>query len=85
MSVATGLVVYGLLWWLVLFMVLPFGVRSAGEANEAETPGSMPGAPVRARIWLKFLVTTAISGVLWCIVYWFIAADLVSFRAMVAD
>ncbi|MDE2017200.1 MAG: DUF1467 family protein, partial [Hyphomicrobiales bacterium] len=33
-------------WWIVLFAVLPFGVRSQHEAGETPAPGVDPGAPV---------------------------------------
>jgi predicted secreted protein len=59
--------VYLVIWWVVLFAVLPFGVKSQHEAGEV-VPGTEPGAPVRPRLLLKFLVTSAIAAVLWGLV-----------------
>ena len=65
----TGVVVFVIIWWLVLFMVLPVGVRTAYEANQSMEPGQATSAPVRPRILQKFLATTVIAGALFS-VYW---------------
>ena len=44
MSWTTILAIYFIVWWLVLFTVLPWGVRSQHEAGDI-TPGTDPGAP----------------------------------------
>lgn len=68
--IASGLgllAVYFVLWWIVLFVTLPFGVRNRAEAGEAagdEVPGSDPGAPVAAMLVRKALWTTLISAVI---------------------
>ncbi len=76
----SGIVVFLVLWWLVFFVTLPFGVRSAYEAGETVGEGHADGAPVRPRLWLKAGVTTVITTVLWGIAYWLIASDVISFR-----
>jgi predicted secreted protein len=60
MSVATFFAIYGISWWLSLFMVLPLGVRSQEEAGEV-TPGTEPGAPVAPRLLFKLLVTSLVA------------------------
>jgi len=75
MSFATGLIVFVIVWWLVLFMVLPWGIRR----EEAPEAGHEPGAPANPRIVLKLVITTLIAGVIWGGVYWAIAADLIHF------
>lgn len=52
--------IYFILWWLVLFAVLPFGVRSQHEADEI-TPGTEHGAPTYFSFWRKILLTTVVS------------------------
>ncbi len=76
MNWATGLVVYLVVWWLVLFMVLPWGVRVPDEPEE----GHATSAPVRPRLLLKFAATTVIAGMIWGVVYWLVQSDLISFR-----
>jgi predicted secreted protein len=61
MDLVGGVVAYVVIWVVVLFMVLPFGVRQPDE----QEPGHMPGAPENPRIGLKFLVTSVIAAVLW--------------------
>ena len=73
-----GLVVYLLLWWLILFAVLPWGVRTP-EKGEV-MPGHADSAPKRPRLWLKAAATTLLAGLIWAAIYWAIAADLFSFR-----
>ena len=80
MSVATGLMVYAIIWWTVIFAVLPWGVRPA------ETPGKghAAGAPENPRLGLKALVTTGISAVIWLAIELLVRSDLISFRGMAA-
>ena len=46
MSATTAIAVYFIIWWLTLFVVLPWGVRSQHESG-AISPGTEPGAPIR--------------------------------------
>ena len=76
----SGALVYVILWFLVLYLVLPFGVRTPEEAGIALEPGQASSAPVRPRLGVKFLVTTVIATALWGIYYWVAASGLISFR-----
>jgi predicted secreted protein len=60
MSLATYLAIYGISWWLALFMVLPLGVKSQEEAGEV-TPGTEPGAPAAPRLLFKLLLTSVVA------------------------
>ncbi len=51
-------------WWIVLFTVLPLGVRSADEAGEKSVVGSDPGAPAAPMLFKKLGLTTAITAFL---------------------
>ncbi len=79
MGLAPGIVVFILIWWLVLFCVLPWGVRQPDEPN----PGHAAGAPERPRMLLRFLVTTIFASAIWGIVYWIVDAGLIDFRATI--
>ena len=68
-TISTGLAVYFVIWWLVLFVTLPFGVRSQHEDGDA-APGTDPGAPILARMGSKLLMTTLISGVIFAVAMW---------------
>ncbi len=73
----TGFVLYTLIWWTVLFAVLPFGTRPVAEADEAT---GWRGAPARPMIGRKLLATTLVSAVLWGIAVMIIRSDWLSFR-----
>jgi predicted secreted protein len=72
---ATGMT-YIIVWWLVLFMVLPFG---ASPPDEVE-PGMAPSAPARPRMGLKIAITTVIAAVLTCLSMWLIDSGLIQLR-----
>jgi predicted secreted protein len=63
MQLTTIIAIYFLIWWVTLFAVLPFGVRSQHE-GEGYTQGTDPGAPIAARIGRKLIWTTLIATVI---------------------
>lgn len=63
MGVSTYIAIYFIVWWTVIFAVLPFGVRSQHEAGAVED-GSEPGAPMRPLLIRKALVTTVVAAVI---------------------
>jgi predicted secreted protein len=67
MTWTTGLAIYFLIWWITLFAVLPFGIRSQHEAEYE--PGTDPGAPILPRILSKLLWTTLVSALVFAILY----------------
>lgn len=75
----TAFVVYTMIWWTVLFAVLPFGTRPVADADE--TAGGWRGAPARPLIGRKLLATTLISVVLWGLAMLVIRSDWLSFRS----
>ncbi len=62
-TISTGFAIFFVLWWIVLFVTLPFGVRSQTEDGET-IPGSDPGAPVASRMGRKLIWTTVISVII---------------------
>ncbi len=68
MSVATVIAIYFIIWWVVLFAVLPWGVHSQEESGEV-APGTDPGAPAVHRVWRKLLWTTVIAAVVFGIAH----------------
>ena len=72
----TGTMVYVIIWWLVLFLVLPWGVRVPDEHE----PGHATSAPAKPMMWRKALITTLIAAVFWGIAYWLIESELLTLR-----
>ena len=62
-TISTAFAIYFVIWWIALFLTLPFGVRSQHEDGEG-APGTDPGAPVMPRMARKLLWTTIVSAVL---------------------
>lgn len=64
MSVPLSIASFFTIWWIVLFAVLPFGVRNHAEAGVTDAPpGSELGAPVKPMIARKAIWTTVIAAV----------------------
>lgn len=68
MGILNAMFIYFLIWWLVLFTVLPLGVERNADANK----GHDAGAPVRPDLKRKLYLTTGISavilGIMWVLV-----------------
>lgn len=56
LTVGGALAVYFVVWWIVLFAILPLGL-SVGEGGQS-VPGAEPGAPDAPRLNEKALWTT---------------------------
>ena len=74
MTWVTGAAIYFIIWWMTLFLVLPFGVRRDNQIEE----GNDPGAPAMSRMWIKALINTGVALVVWAIVYAIIEFDLIT-------
>ncbi len=79
LSTTTIIAIYFLIWWLTLFAVLPFGVRSQGESGEM-APGTDPGAPAMHRLWSKLLWTTLIASAIAGVLYFCYARNLIPYE-----
>lgn len=65
----TYVAIYFIVWWIVLFAILPFGVRSQHEEGEM-AEGTDPGAPVMPHLWKKALATTIVAAVITVLLFW---------------
>ena len=77
MGTFTSIALFLTIWWTVLFAVLPWGVTSHAEAGIDKGDGGDPGAPVDPKIKQKFLLTTAISVVVFGAIWLFIWLGIV--------
>jgi predicted secreted protein len=62
MSVSFAIAIYVVIWWTVLFAILPIGVRTQGEEG-AIVPGTPASAPAHPRLLRVVLLTTLVSAV----------------------
>jgi len=58
--------IFILIWFVVVFAVLPWGVRQPTVPE----PGHDPGAPVNPQLGRKVIITTAISLVVWGVYFY---------------
>jgi predicted secreted protein len=56
-----AIAIYVVIWWTVLFAILPIGVRTQGE-DGAIVPGTPESAPTRPRLIRVVLLTTIVSA-----------------------
>ena len=76
MSWATGLMVYLVIWWTVLFAVLPLGVKKVENPGRGQEHGS----PERPQLVRKAVITTIVAAVLWIGFFVLHQTDFFSFR-----
>ncbi len=73
MSIVFLVAVYFVVWWVVLFAVLPFGVHTQAEAGSV-VPGTPESAPAAFRLSRVLVITTIASGFVfaafWLAVRW---------------
>ena len=73
MSISFLIAIYFIIWWVVLFTVLPFGVRTQSESGSV-VPGTPESAPADFRLLRVVIATTIVSALvfaaLWAAVRW---------------
>jgi len=68
--------IYFIIWWLVLFAVLPWGNRPVDEPED----GHVASAPANPRLALKFTITTAISAMLFLVAWGIVESGWITLR-----
>ena len=77
MTITSALVLFAVIWFMVLFIVLPLRLTTQGEAGDV-VPGTPESAPSDPRIGPKVKVTTAVTVVLWAILCGIILSGVVT-------
>ncbi|MEM9441912.1 MAG: DUF1467 family protein [Pseudomonadota bacterium] len=81
MNTFATIVTFLVIWWLVLFMVLPFGVAPPDVVEK----GHASSAPAKPRLLWKLLITTVLAIVVTIAVQWFVQSGLIELRPPKAD
>ena len=71
MSLTFAVAIYFIIWWVTLFAVMPFHVRTQDETGDVVpgTPESAPSRPPFSRILItNTLVASAVFGLIWTII-----------------
>lgn len=78
MSWFSHLAIYFIIWWVTIFMVLPWGNRPIDQEDVAK--GHAAGAPKNPRFLLKAAINTVLAGLVWGVFYVIVTFDLVTIR-----
>jgi predicted secreted protein len=65
-TISTAFAIYFVIWWITLFLTLPFGIRSQHE-DGVGAAGTDPGAPIASRMGSRLLWTTVLSAVIFAL------------------
>jgi predicted secreted protein len=68
MTLTTSIAIYFIIWWVVLFAVLPWGIRSQEESGGV-VHGTDPGAPAAPRLGRKLVWTSLVAALVFAIWY----------------
>jgi predicted secreted protein len=81
MTVAFGIAIYFIVWWITLFVVLPFGLRTQEEQGDV-VPGTPASAPARIQLMRIFAINTAVAAIVFAVVWYVIATNWVTLDAL---
>lgn len=81
MRLSFAIAIYVVIWWTVLFAVLPFGVRTQAEDGDV-VPGTPESAPTRPRLLRVVLLTTVVSGLLFGALWVAVRVDLINLERL---
>ena len=70
MGIGTGIAIYFIIWWTVLFVSLPFRMKPQFEEGPV-VEGTEAAAPANPKLLKRMAWNTVISGVVFFL-YWFI-------------
>jgi predicted secreted protein len=70
MRLGTAIAIYFIIWWVMLFVTLPWGARSAHEAGEEVGPGHAPSAPLKPMMIRKIVATSILAAVAFAGYWW---------------
>jgi predicted secreted protein len=79
MNPISAIAIYFVIWWLVLFIILPFGVRNAHETGGTVEEGNDAGAPVNPRLVRKAIQTTVLATIVFILFVVVIRGGMISF------
>jgi predicted secreted protein len=76
MAWLSAIFVYALIWFVVLFAVLPWGV----QVPDNPEPGHAPSAPINPHMGIKLIATSIVSAIVWAGVWYVMQSGWISFR-----
>ena len=78
---ATGLaIIYIIIWWIVFFAILPIDVN---RVKKVKIDGEDPGSPENPKILKKFVNCTAITTIIFSIIFLLIKFEYLNLRNII--
>jgi predicted secreted protein len=77
MTLSFAIAIYVVIWWVVLFAMLPIGVRTQAEEGEV-SPGTPESAPHQPRLLPKMLATTVVASLVFAAIYMIIVHHVIT-------
>lgn len=68
MGITTYLAIYFIMWWITLFLVLPFSGKTQAETGEV-TLGTVRSAPSEVKFGRVFILNSIVASVMFAIFY----------------
>jgi predicted secreted protein len=79
MHALSAVAIYFVVWWIVLFAVLPWGTRPVADPDSQT---GWRGAPVRPSLGRKVIATTILAAIVWGLIIAAFEYDLLDLRAI---
>lgn len=79
MGIVSAIILFGFLWFLTFLVVIPINLKTQGDLGDV-VHGTHAGAPEHHYLKKKAWITTAITFVLWAIVYWTVTSGVLTIR-----
>jgi len=76
MSITLSIALFFVIWWVTLFAVLPFGVRTQEEDGDV-VPGTPESAPVAPRLARVFMINTIVASIVFALVWAIVTYEVI--------
>ena len=77
MSIPSAIVLFAVVWFVVMFVILPIRLRTQGDEGDV-VEGTHAGAPANFRLGRTMLIVTGVTTLVWGVLVWVIASGMIS-------
>ncbi|MDD9724981.1 DUF1467 family protein [Roseovarius sp. SK2] len=77
MGIASGIVLFLVIWFMTFLIALPIRIQTQGEAGTT-VEGTHKGSPEKHHLRKKFIIVTAVAFVLWAIAAYVILGGVIT-------
>lgn len=78
MSIMSAIALYGVIWFMTMFLVLPFRVRTQGEADDV-VPGTHASAPADMQMLRVVKLVTVIATIAFVAIAGIILSEVITY------